>query len=476
MSVFFVSQLEDIENTKGVLFFPKDDEKKFETVESIHWIFVADCSTSMDSPLNNPEMKDCTRWKIAKVLMEEAVKEILSQKRHNDIITLLAFNQEVKSVWTGLSMKDWQDTNFDLLKTIRPSGSTNIELANAMVHLTMMNDPLVCTGQRKVAQLFFTDGEATEGLRMSDQLKQQKLDLYDLFMAKNKKSPQDIQEPFIWCAAIGHGDRNVVKDLSLTSKHSLWVTIGDKEIMNFAREMGTAIAAALFSRKVQFRTEFLQKSPNFYREHVYWLLQDTCGMIYVETRPLIQDLRRVVDADMVKLYEIQHHICLLEEKEWWHIDESKALLTTYLQQLRDLPKLTTDVDENSEDFQMMKAGCHVTTTEMRDILHHYEKTYATLETTLQDLLKQCEAGEMPVLQQQCSMFRASSGGSNTVKTISSALHHVFRSKTCNEKKDPPITNDPLLAPPVLRRSDGWDSLNSLRSSVLTSFPDVNELD
>jgi len=389
-------------NGPGVLFLPRDPV--VESVKPKHWIFVSDGSGSMQNKVQN---SDQSLWDVAVKLMEETLKNLLKKGRTHDVVTLLIFNNQVRVVFERRPVSDFEMIELLPIRTqlnlgnITPNGSTDLGTANIMAYLIAKSDPLAVKGERDIVELFFTDGEPTQGLTTSAQLKNQKVKFY-----------QDLEKvtgqvPFLWCGALStFANWNLVRDLSQASPaRGLWVHIRDEAMSDFATEMGGALAAALYARSVTLLVP-IDVASTTYEEQKHWLLQDSLGFLYCSRQP--RDLpseSQMQCSELVELHRIQHDLT-----EGTSLDQCFA---------------SDRLEQMQQKLQELQNPTHKIFLQNRDLLFQFETTRATLLANVEELLTTQDIFHMPCLTRQQSGFRQSSLTSNTAKALQSKFKTTF---------------------------------------------------
>jgi len=216
------------------------------------------------------------------------------------------------------------------------------------------------------------------------------------------------------------------------------------------------VAAALCSRRIEFSTLRLDKSnqgpQHFPKIHTYWLLNDTCGLVYTDDPPLSNVCKQVVCPEIVHLYRIQNLVCkLTEDEDMFYSTMNETLLKMYVKEVENLKfPILYDLEGLSEE-------------DGYDLLTHYEKTQKSLLLTLNELLTKSAVGLPISLDRQYSDFRQSSGISKMTRAVSSALEKAFQHVTSEkggcrlseteEEKQPSSPEDLVFVEKVEEKND-----------------------
>lgn len=298
------NEKEAADKKDGVLVIPYA-AGQHEEARPVCWFFAMDMSESMNTPL--PNQTD-TRWDVACRLLQHVLDDLLAASRHEDTLTIIGFNQTPTVICDNLRLHDEWTSRALLTSLPRPRHTTNIQLANSCVHTLMLNNPHLKAGTHRAAEIFFTDGEPTEGLKTLDALQHQKTVLYlDLIARLHMTVP-----PFLWCGAISDAAQwRVVRGLSQASSMSLWAHIRDGEMSHFAAEIGGVVAMVTHLRVYQL------PGLTTLSKRLVMLLPDTDNAYYCrEVPPHLPDtLRRVEASAIITLFKIR---CCLEEHALRH--------------------------------------------------------------------------------------------------------------------------------------------------------------
>lgn len=357
----------------GVVVIPYDLGVRGET-QPVCWFVAMDASGSMRTVSPGQRL---TRWQIACQLLEKVVTDLLASGRHSDTITLVTFHSRTDVLCENQPLTELRDGTFlQHLTELVPNFNTNIQAANSALHSLMLTNPCLKAGTHRAAEIFFTDGEATEGLDDPKQLQQQKTQLYtDLVTRLNLTLP-----PFLWCGAISTTAQwRVVRSLSQASPLSLWAYIRDQEMQNFAGEVGGMVTTV-----VNLRTYTLPPLGSRAGERTVMLLPDTDNAYYCTAPPVQSPMDHAEATALITLYKVRS---LLED----HLSGRSILTLKVVQECQERvrarhktaePFISTSV-KWSQKFDQMQ-------TELLDDLDLMIRNFHS--TGLLDLSRQVSAG------------------------------------------------------------------------------------
>lgn len=313
----------------GVVVIPYDLGAHCEN-QPVCWFFGMDASGSMATV--SPD-QSLSRWQIACKLLEKVVADLLISGRQTDTVTIVSFNALTDVLCCNLPLEEFRDGRIlQKVTALVPNRSTNIQLANSALHNLMLNNPLLQARTHRAAEIFFTDGEATDGLTDTKALQQQKTQLYtDLVTRLGLALP-----PFLWCGAISDAAQwRVVRGLSQASALSLWAYIRDKEMQNFAGEVGGVVTTV-----VNLRTYTLPPLGSNAKERTVMLLPETDNAYYCTAPPMQGPHDEAEASALITLYKVR---ALLEN----HLSGQNTLQLADVQTCQDRVK---DRNKTAEPF------------------------------------------------------------------------------------------------------------------------------
>lgn len=312
----------------------------------ICWYFVLDTSGSMNYTVHG---KAATRWDISVQLFSKVLADLKNSGRkdsthgvevpkdsgsNDDTVTIITFNRAPKVLCTNATIDEVVTPAFmKSLVDIKPDYNTNIQLVNSVVHTLMTKNPLLIAKTHRAAEIFFTDGEATEGFTRLEDLQKQKTDLY-----KNIGTHLGTT-PFLWCGAISDAAKwQIVRGMSLASPLSMWAYIKDTEMENFAGEVGGVVTTIIHMRTFNLPPAHKDGQP---RQVI--LLPDTDGMFYCQQKEW--NCPQVEGSALVTLFKIK---LLLEEhstgrRVLTHSDVTECLERAKQRQKTDDPFINTSI-------------------------------------------------------------------------------------------------------------------------------------
>ena len=278
----------------GILYIPysRSEEESDQPIDKpIIWFFVLDASASMLESIIFRDKTKMTRWTVSIQLFKHVFADLKRIGRPEDRVSVVTFNNTVKILFNDQLLKDVDEQKIFI--DISPGGSTDIGQVNAVVHTLMFCNSHLRANTHRAAEIFFTDGEATQGILDRAQLQTHKATLY-----KNLQTEMGMI-PFLWCGAISQSaDWGMVRKLSLASPFSLWAYIKESEMEMFGSEVGGVVSTAIHMKPVQV----LPDQPPLL------LLPDIPNLFYFPTRPTKEEKDLATCPSLVTLFRIRHAI------------------------------------------------------------------------------------------------------------------------------------------------------------------------
>jgi hypothetical protein len=327
--------------------------------------------------------KDISRWQIACILLNQVVQDLIKTNRHEDTITIVQFASSTKIICRHCSAQDFISQNImQELTHSKPTGSTNIQLVNSVLHSLMLTDPSIVDNQARPVEIFLTDGEATMGLSTPAELRQQKTNYY-----QDLQTQLGIHPPFIWCGAISdYADWRTVQAISQASPLSLWAFIRDQEIADFATEIGGLVATATTFR-------LFYTSPN----NVVMLLPDVDNMFYCQEQPINNYQYHPTEA-IITLFKINQFLDTCSE----HPDQPQPTIFILTHLLKTVEAC------NKTDDPILSKSVRWSTI--------FEQTKIQVIQTIRALIDVCHNSGSPInLERQMSSNRRACNSSSTVR-------------------------------------------------------------